>query len=158
MKTKTMEWLIPIFKATFATLMVVVCPTWPVIGILLVAHLIDVVSAMMLNSRLRKCNPEKYEKVKLSSDGFKKMIKDFGFEMLVIFLVMLVEINICPGIPVTKWVVYLMIGSQLISILENTSECNGQRWAVYANRIFKSKASRYLSEKLGIDDNDIFKE
>lgn len=152
-----MESLIALLKMAFATIMIIVMPSVNILLILFLAHLVDLISAMMLNQRLRKYDPEKYEQVKLSSHGIGKLTKDFGFEVIVIFLIIMIEHTIL-GVGsnyVWQWVSYLMIGSQGISILENTSECNGARWSVILQKIFKSKASRYLQDKVGVDINNI---
>lgn len=143
-------------KAIFASVMVMIAPSWPVIAILLVAHLVDLVSAMMLNGRLRKLDPSVFKEVRFSSESFKKMIKDFGFEIMVLFLVMLIQHHMFPNVRLVVWVCYLMIGSQIVSICENSSEANGALWARIGRKLFTSKASRYIQDKCGVDVSDLF--
>lgn len=139
-------------KLGLAFILTIFLPTWPVLAILLLAHIVDLVSAIRLNGRLRKYDPVKFESVRFSSYRFSTMLKDFGFEVIVIFLALGVEALLATTIPIAIYVGYLMIAGQLVSIMENESECSDKKWAIWMRRIFKSKANRYLKEKLGIED------
>lgn len=147
--------IITLIKLGLAFICTLLFPTVPVLGILLFAHIIDVISAIRLNHRLYKADKEKYEKVKLSSDKFRDMISDFGFEVVVIALVALIGYIINTPITIAIYVGYLMIFGQIVSILENESECSRQKWSKWLNSILKSKSNRYLKEKLGIEEDII---
>lgn len=146
-----MEAIVVYIKLIVAALLCAAFPTLPVLAILLLAHIVDVISALRLNSRLHRLDPVKYTDVKFSSEKFKEKVYTFGFEVIVIALILAIELVLLPTVPIALYTGYVMIGGQLVSILENESEKSTSKWAKWGNRIFKSKASRYLQEKIGVD-------
>ncbi len=157
MKLNLSTMIVSAIKALGAFLCVVFLPIMYPIYILFFAHLIDVVSAIRLNIRLYKKDPEKYKTARITSTGFKRLIFTIGFELLIIFLAAIIQMWVIPSIAITSFVIYLMIFSQVVSILENESTANGSKWALTLQKIFKSKAAKYLSDKLGMEDS-CFKE
>lgn len=142
-------------KITSATISTFLFPSINIVIVLLLFHLLDIVSAIRLGRRLKKYDPEKYTEVKFSSEKFKSKMQDYGFEVLILAAATIMNVIFFPDYTFIVWLGFLFMGGQAVSILENESECRGVKWATWLQKILKSKASRYLKDKLGVDE-DVF--
>lgn len=122
-------------------------PTIPFIAICAFAVLIDCLTAWRLNRRIRKAYTKEVADGKLKSSHMSKMVSDLTIVFLCIILAAEVDkvlLTHWGGIHLANYVAAIFCLTQIVSILENESSCNGATWAVYAQRILADKTSRHL--------------
>lgn len=131
-------------------------PTLPFILICAFSVLTDCLTAWRLNRRIRKAYSKEVADGKLKSSHMFKMISD----LVVVFLCIILAANVDEillahwgGIHLANYVAAIFCLTQIVSILENESSCNGSTWAIYAQKILADKTARHLE----IDINE-FKE
>lgn len=143
------------FKYIFAFLATLLLPHLEAIVILFFAHFVDLISALRLNHRLHRKDPEKFEPLRLKSAGIKKLVGSLGMEALIIVLFILIHHYLIPSIPIVTYIIWVMIGSQLLSVIENEATESDSKWAIFLSKLIKSKAVRYLADKTGLSKEDL---
>lgn len=124
-----------------------VAPTVPFILICAFAVLIDCFTAWRLNRRIRKKYSKDVADGKLKSSHMSKMISDLVVVFLCIVLAHHVDISLLAhwgGIHLANYVAAVFCLTQIVSILENESSCNGATWAIVAQKILADKTNRHL--------------
>lgn len=122
-------------------------PTVPFIFICAFAVLIDCFTAWRLNRRIRKKYSKDVADGKLKSSHMSKMISDLVVVFLCIVLAHHVDISLLAhwgGIHLANYVAAVFCLTQIVSILENESSCNGATWAIVAQKILADKTNRHL--------------
>lgn len=131
-------------------------PTIPFVSICAFAVLIDCFTAWRLNRRLRRKYTKEVADGKLKSNNMGKMIPDLLVIFLCILLADKIDGSLLPhwgGIHLANYVAAIFCLTQVVSILENESSCNGSTWAIIMQKILADKTERHLD----IDINE-FKE
>lgn len=122
-------------------------PTIPFILICAFAVLIDCLTAWRLNRRIRRKYSKEVADGKLKSSHMSKMISDLVVVFLCIVLAHHVDISLLAhwgGIHLANYVAAVFCLTQIVSILENESSCNGSTWAIVAQKILADKTLRHL--------------
>lgn len=122
-------------------------PTVPFIFTCAFAVLIDCFTAWRLNRRIRKKYSKEVADGKLKSSHMSKMISDLVVVFLCIVLAHHVDISLLAhwgGIHLANYVAAVFCLTQIVSILENESSCNGATWAIVAQKILADKTNRHL--------------
>ena len=120
-------------------------PTVPFVLICAFAVLIDCLTAWRLNRRIRKKYSKEVADGKLKSSHMSKMISDLIIVFLCIILAYHVDISLLAhwdGIHLANYAIFCL--TQIVSILENESSCNGSTWAIALQKILADKTSRHL--------------
>jgi len=142
---------LPVYSRFFAGVLGVVwcwlCPTLPFIFICVLAVLIDCITAWRLNRRIRRYYTKDVADGKLKSAHMSKMIGDLAMVFLCIILAYHIDTTILAhlnGLHLANYVAVLFCATQVVSILENESSCNGATWALLAQRVLADKTKRHI--------------
>lgn len=122
-------------------------PTVPFILICAFAVLIDCITAWRLNRRIRKAYTKQIADGKLKSSHMSKMISDLAIVFLCIVLAEKVDTILLAhwgGVHLANYAAAVFCLTQIVSILENESSCNGSSWAIIAQKILADKTARHL--------------
>ena len=122
-------------------------PTISFVLICAFAVLIDCLTAWRLNRRIRKKYSKEVADGKLKSSHMSKMISDLIIVFLCIILAYNVDISLLAhwnGIHLANYVAAIFCLTQIVSILENESSCNGSTWAIVLQKVLADKTSRHL--------------
>lgn len=118
----------------------------------------DCITAYKLNRRLKKKYGPNIVQGKYTSHGFWKTFETLGKSTAAIFLgYFIYKYMLIPEGGDTKLHIYAtgaVIAIQSWSILENSSSCNGSKWASLAQKIVMDKSKRHLHIDLKSLKND----
>lgn len=131
-------------------------PTVPFIFICACAVFLDMITAWRLNIRIKKTYSKEVADGKLKSAHMSKMISDLAVVFLCIVLAHHIDVDILPhwgGIHLANYAAAVFCLTQIVSILENESSCNGATWAIIAQRILADKTARHLDIDITEFDN-----
>jgi hypothetical protein len=145
-------WLGNLLVYLLSAVLTTLTPNLPFIIILLLVMVADVISAIRLHNRLYNIDQTKYHKPKIEAKKLLKMISSFGMMVFVILITHLVHEHIVTiEFNIVKVVAGIMIGCQILSVLENESTCNDQKWAKVLRKVLIDKANKYLKNNIGVD-------
>lgn len=120
--------------------------------------IIDCITAYKLNRRLKKKYGPNIVQGKYTSHGFWKTLETLGKSCAAIFLgYFIYKYMLIPEGGSAMLHIYAtgaVIGIQSWSILENSSSCNGSKWAALAQKIVIDKSKRHLHIDLKPLKND----
>lgn len=111
-------------------------PIAPVLGVFAILVCTDVVTAYMLNRRVRGTQ------ARLSSQRLGKAVRTFGYAAMVVVLCHAIDTWVTPG-NIAGIAASYMCFQQMVSILENISSCNDAPWARMLQRFLADKTQRH---------------
>lgn len=111
-------------------------PIAPVLGVFAILVCADVVTAYMLNRRVRGTQ------ARLSSQRLGKAVRTFGYAAMVVVLCHAIDTWVTPG-NIAGIAASYMCFQQMVSILENISSCNDAPWARMLQRFLADKTQRH---------------
>lgn len=111
-------------------------PIAPVLGVFAILVCADVVTAYMLNRRVRGTQ------TRLSSQRLGKAVRTFGYAAMVVVLCHAIDTWVTPG-NIAGIAASYMCFQQMVSILENISSCNDAPWARMLQRFLADKTQRH---------------
>lgn len=116
----------------------------PLMLIVVLAVLLDAVTAWRLSRRVRRAGGAASGKFK--SSHFGRVISTIWLVCSLIFLAGLIQQYPVFGVefPLANIIMMAVCFWQIWSILENESSCNGASWAKFLQRIMVDKTSRHL--------------
>lgn len=120
-------------------------PTLDFAIIMVAVTILDCVSAWRLNRRVRKKYPSGKADGKLKSCKMMDMLGTlFVAYMAATLGYHLDRITPIVDFSVGNWITIVFVLVQLISIAENESSCNGNKWAVVLQKVLQDKTKRHL--------------
>lgn len=148
----TGRWLMTVVSALFSMIQ----PALPYFLICLGFVLLDLYSAYKLAKRVSRKFPQKASG-KFLSEKLGPVFRTIAEICAVVLLAHFTQTYITDEMPfnLTKIVCAAICGWQFWSYLENSSSCNGAKWAKAARTIFIDKTERHFDIDLHhIDDGD----
>lgn len=135
------RWLMTLLSALFA----IVQPALPYFLICLGFVMLDLYSAWRLAKRVSRKYPEKASG-KFLSEKLGPVFRTVAEICVVVLLAHFAQTYITDEMPfnLTKIVCAAICGWQFWSYLENSSSCNGAKWAQAARNIFIDKTERHF--------------
>lgn len=124
--------------------------------VLVIAHLLDVFTAVRLQRRLQRAG------LKVVGGGKYDSSKAFGIwgklsiQFIFVLVVFVMQLMLFPTVEfqIARVVMALMICGVLLSVLEKEAACNDAKWAVLVSKLIKAKIEKYVD----IDINELDKE
>lgn len=115
--------------------------------------LLDCYSAARLARRVKAKYPGRASG-KIRSDKLRHIFRTICEICAVLLLIHLVQVYIVDDLPfnITKFVAGMVCGWQFYSFLENSSSCNGYKWAQVAQKILIDKTERHFDIDLSYLD------
>lgn len=135
------RWIVAVLSGMFT----IIQPAIPYFIICIGFVLLDCYSAARLARRVRLKYPGRASG-KIRSDKLRHIFRTICEICAVLILIHLAQTYIADGLPfnLTKFVAGMVCGWQFYSFLENSSSCNGYKWAIVAQKILIDKTERHF--------------
>lgn len=144
------RWLMAVLSGIFT----IIQPAIPYFLICIGFVLLDCYSAARLARRVKSKYPYRASG-KIRSDKLRHIFRTICEICAVILLIHLAQLYIADDLPfnLTKFVAGMVCGWQFYSFLENSSSCNGYRWAKIAQKVLIDKTERHFDIDLSMFDH-----
>ena len=144
-----------VFAACLGAVLAYLAPTFPFALVCIGAVGIDCWTAFRLARRVKKKYPHGSADGKFKSRHALKMLDTLCVVYMCITLAYSIELHIVTA----KWYLPNIVAGvfclvEVVSILENESSCNGEKWAKVLQRILADKTARHLNMNINDLDKD----